>query len=82
MPTVRPSASIEVFEMTAREAIERLDALRVSGEANELRREALALLALFRSWSVRAPSPEDRAASITRLMSMHRAVEEYVARHR
>jgi len=38
------------------------------------------LLALFRSWKVRAPNPEERAAAISRLMDVHRASEELASK--
>ena len=78
--TARSSGTIAVFERTATEAIERLDDLPLSEESVDLRREAVALQALFRSWSVRAPDPEERTRAISRVMDLHRAVEEYAAR--
>jgi hypothetical protein len=77
VPTVRPSGTIAVFEQTLVEAIARLEGLP---EAEELRRDAGALLALFRSWKVRAPNPEERAAAISRLMDVHRASEELASK--
>ena len=79
-PTARSSGTIAVFERTATEAIERLDDLPLSEESVDLRREAVALQALFRSWSVRAPDSEARALAISRVMALHRDVEEYAAR--
>jgi len=71
-----------VFEQTLVEAIERLDGLAASDEGTELRQEAVAMQSLFRSWKVRAPSPEERASTIARLMDIHRAVEELAAHSR
>lgn len=78
--TTRSSGTIAVFERTATEAIERLDGLPLSEDSVDLRREAISLQALFRSWSIRAPDPEARARAIARVMDLHRAVEEYAAR--
>jgi len=58
----------------------KLDALPASEERADLRREAVALRAMFRSWSVRAPNPEERAAAISRLIGAHRAIEEHAMR--
>ncbi len=80
VPTVRPSGTVAVFEQTIVEAIERLDSLPASDEVTELRREIVALQALFRSWKVRVPNPEERATAISRLMSLHRASEELATR--
>ena len=80
VPTVRPSGTLAVFERTLAEAIDKLDGLPASDEGGEWRREAVALQALFRSWKLRAPPPEDRAAAISRLMDVHRAVEELAAK--
>ena len=79
VPTARSSGTIAVFEQTATESIARRDALPASEESADLRREAIALQAIFRSWSVRAPESEPRAAAISRLMDLYRAVEEYAA---
>jgi hypothetical protein len=78
--TARSSGTVAVFERTATEAIDRLDALPLSEESVDLRREAVALQALFRSWTIRAPDPEARAGAISRVMDLHRSVEEYAAR--
>lgn len=78
-PTPRVSGSIAVFLQTAIEAIDKLDSLPPTEESAELRREAVALQALFKSWDVRAPRSEDRAQALSRLMDLHRAVAEYVA---
>lgn len=78
--TARSSGTIAVFEQTATEAISRLDGLPLSEEAYDLRREAVSLQAIFRSWAVRQPDPEARAMAISRVMDLHRAVEEYAAR--
>jgi len=80
VPTVRPSGTIAVFEQTLVEAIAKLEGLPASDEREELRRDAVAMQALFRSWKVRAPSPEERAAAISRLMDVHRAVEELASK--
>ena len=80
VPTVRPSGTLAVFEQTIVEAIEKLEGLPASDEREELRRDAVAMQALFRSWKVRAPSPEERAAAISRLMDVHRAVEELASK--
>lgn len=69
-----------MFERTTVEAIEKLDGLPASDDESELRREAMALLALFRSWKIRTPNPEDRALAISRLMDVHRAVEELASK--
>jgi len=79
-PTHRSSGTIALFEQTASEAVRRLDALPVSEGVVDLRREAVALQALFRSWKVRSPPPEERAQAVARVMDLHRAVEECVAR--
>lgn len=81
-PTPRASGSLAVFLQTASEAMEKLDACPVTEESVELRREAVALAALFRSWDRRAPGQDDRASALSRLMDLHRAVAEYVAEHR
>jgi hypothetical protein len=78
--TSRSSGTIAVFERTATEAIERLDRLPMSEENVDLRREAISLQAIFRSWSIRQPDPEARAMAISRVMDLHRTVEEYAAR--
>lgn len=80
VPTVRPSGTLAVFEQTLVEAIAKLEGLPASDEREELRRDAVAMQALFRSWKVRAPSPEERAAAISRLMDVHRAVEELASK--
>lgn len=80
--TSRSSGTIAVFEKTATDAIGRLDDLPLSEESVDLRREAVALQALFRSWDIRAPDPEARALAVSRIMDLHRAVEEYAARQR
>jgi hypothetical protein len=82
VPTVRPSGSLALFEQTLVEAIEKLDGLPKSDECADLRREAVATQALFRSWKVRTPEPKARAAAISRLMGLYRAVEELAARSR
>lgn len=74
VPTVRPSGTVAVFESTLAEAAEKLG--EFGPEGAELRRDVTALQALFRSWKVRAPNPEERAVAISRLMDVHRAVEE------
>lgn len=78
--TARSSGTIAVFERTAGEAIERIDGLPPGEEGADLRREAVALQATFRSWDVRPPQPEERSRAISRLMDLHRAVEEYATR--
>jgi hypothetical protein len=80
-PTPRSSGSLAVFEQTVTEAIQKLDACAPNDDSAELRQEAVALQALFRSWRVRTPGPEDkeRTSAITRLMALHRAVEEHLA---
>lgn len=78
--TSRSSGTIAVFEQTAAEAIERLAELPLSEESVDLRREAISLQAIFRSWSIRVPDPEARAMAISRVMDLHRTVEEYAAR--
>ncbi len=80
VPTVRPSGTVAVFEQTLVEAIDRLNNLPPSEESVDLRREIVALQALFRSWKVRVPSPADRAAAISRLMDVHRASEELASK--
>lgn len=80
--TARSSGTLAVFEQTASEAIARLDTFPPDEETIDLRREAVALQAMFRAWSVRAPEPEARAVTISRLMDLHRAVEEYAAAKR
>ena len=82
VPTVRPSGSLALFEETLVESIEKLDGLPASDERAELRREAVATQALFRSWKVRTPEPKIRAAAVSRLMSLYRAVEELAATKR
>ncbi len=77
---MRPSGTLAVFEQTLVEAIERLDGLEASDEVAEVRREVVALQALFRSWKVRAPNPEERSAAISRLMDVHRASEELASK--
>jgi len=79
-PTDRSSGTLAVFVRTTEEILDRLAVLPPSEEALDLHREAVALLALFRSWSVKAPEPVFRARSITRLMDLHRATEEYAAK--
>jgi hypothetical protein len=81
-PTVRPSGTLAVFERTIVEAIERLDGLPTSDEVTDLRREVVAMQALLRTWKVRTPKSEDRAAGVSRLMSLYRAVEELAATKR
>lgn len=78
--TSRSSGTVALFEQTATEAIGRLDALPLSEESVDLRREAVALQATFRSWATRSPKPEERTAAVSRIMDLHRAVEEYAAR--
>jgi hypothetical protein len=80
-PTNRSSGTIALFEQTASDAVRRLDALPVSEEVVDLRREAVSLQALFRSWVVRSPPLDERAAAVSRVMDLHRAVEECVAKH-
>lgn len=79
VPTVRPSGSIATFERIADELLEKLGSLSINDTTNELRRDVKAIGALFRSWKTRAPTPEERASAITRLMDLHRAIEEYAA---
>lgn len=80
--TARSSGTIAVFERTIGEAIERLDQTPKSDDSADLRREAVALQAMFRSWTKRPPAPEERSKAISRVMDLHRAVEEYAARSR
>jgi hypothetical protein len=68
-----------LFEQTLVEAIEKLRGL---SDVEDLRREVVAMQALFRSWRVRTPRPEDRAAAISRLMSLYRAVEAISSEHK
>ena len=77
VPTVRPSGSLAMFERTLVEALEKLEGLP---DSEELRREVVAMQALFRSWKVRAPRPEDRAAGVSRFMTLYRAVEELASK--
>ena len=79
-PTPKDSGTLAVFEQTCTEAIEKLDALPASELAVDLRREAVALGALFRSWTMRAPLPEERASAVGRLMDLHRAVAELASK--
>jgi len=81
-PTVRPSGTIALFAQTADKAIEKLDSLRPTQESSELRREAVALRALFRSWDKHAPKPTERAHAVSRLMDMYSAIEEYAAQQK
>jgi len=67
--------------MVCLDAIDRLEALPVSEETVDLKREAGALGALFRSWLTRAPEVHERTAAVNRLMAMHRAVAELASRH-
>ena len=66
-----------MFERTLVEALEKLEGLP---DSEELRREVVAMQALFRSWKVRAPRAEDRAAGVSRLMTLYRAVEELASK--
>ena len=77
VPTVRPSGSLAMFERTLVEALEKLEGLP---DSEELRREVVAMQALFRSWKVRTPRAEDRAAGVSRFMTLYRAVEELAAK--
>lgn len=79
---MRASKTIEAFEKTANESIAKLKAMPPTEESADLRREAVALRALFRSWNTRAPTLEERSAAIARLIGVHRAIEEYAAEHR
>ncbi len=79
-PTVRPSGTVAVFERTLVEALDRLDNLPPSEESVDLRREIVALQAVFRAWTVRTPSREERTAAISRLMDVHRASEEIASK--
>ena len=79
-PTPKASGTLAIFEQTAAEAIEKLKTCPTSEESADLYREAVALQALFRSWDTRPPLPEERAKAVSRLMDLHRAVSEYVAR--
>jgi hypothetical protein len=79
-PTPRASGSLAVFEITCEECIERLDGLAPSEEQIDLKRQVGAMLALFRSWDKRPPAPEERAQAVSRLMDLHRAVEELATR--
>jgi len=78
--TSRSSGTVALFLQTAIEAIERLDRLPLSEESIDMRREAVALQAIFRSWDTRPPDPESRARAVSRVMDLHRGVEEYTAR--
>ena len=78
--TARSSGSLALFLQTAIEAIEKLDTLPTSEDTIDLRREAIALQAIFRSWDLRAPPPEERASAVGRVMDLHRAVEECAAK--
>ena len=80
VPTVRPSGTIAVFEQTLVEAIGKLSSMLPSDDVTDLRREAVALRSLFRAWKMRTPQPEERAAAISRLMDLHRSVEELASR--
>ena len=75
-PTPKDSGTLAVFEQTCVEALGKLDALPVSEASVDLRREAIALAAMFRSWTTHSPQPAERAAAVTRLMDLHRAVAE------
>jgi len=66
-----------LFEETLVEAIEKLRGLP---DAEELLREAVAMQALFMSWRIRTPEPKVRAAAVSRLMTLYRAVEELASK--
>lgn len=79
-PTPRASGTVATFELTCEEAMSKLDSLPPSEEGVDLRREVVALQALFRSWETRAPSTQERAAAVARLMDAYRAVSELASK--
>jgi hypothetical protein len=81
-PTHRDSGSLSVFENTAAEALTTLEEFSLDEEGHELMHEARELATIFAAWRSLPPSPEDRTVAITRVMTLHRSVGEYVVRRR
>lgn len=69
--------SSPLFERNAEETAERLS--HVDGPAAAaLHREALELVALFRSWAEERPDPADRVAAINRLFDLNRRAMDFL----
>jgi len=79
MGTNVESESGPVFLQSTEELIGLLSR-ETSPAASRLIEEARTLAALFRSWDVRRPRPEDRVAVIRRLVELNRIARELVSR--
>jgi IS30 family transposase len=75
------SASLPMFEHTAREIADDLGR-DPSPVAQEIARRAREMVELFSSWGAQAPSDEDRAHAIQKVLDLHREAHEYQARRR
>jgi hypothetical protein len=81
-PTRKDSGTLGIFESTAREALQALDAEGLDERGEELRHEARELVTVFQAWKERRPEAEDRTAAISRVMTLHRNVAEYMVERR
>jgi hypothetical protein len=80
-PTPRSSGTLPIFLDTVTTALERLAIFGKRDDRDtELYAEAQALLSVLGSWKGTEPAAEERAHIISRVLDLHRGVEEYVAR--
>jgi hypothetical protein len=75
------SASLSIFEHTAREIAEDMGR-DPSPVAQDIARRAGEMMDLFRSWGAQAPSDEARAQAIKNVLDLHREAHEYQASRR
>jgi hypothetical protein len=80
--TRRDSGSLEVFETTATEALSKLVALGLDAEGETLAGEARQLVTILRAWRVKPPHSAERPPVVERVLTLHRAVEEYLVARR
>jgi transposase len=75
----RPSRTLEVFEKTCQECLQKLDDLGLDLEGRTLRHEAVELITMLQAWRTIPPSDDDRVTIINRVMKLHRSLCEYLA---
>lgn len=81
MPVHKPNPTPLLFERNAKEIIARLGP-DSSPEAQELRKEANELIALFRDWMILRPSDPIRHDAVNRLFALHRRAMNYFLKRR
>ncbi len=75
------SASLPMFEYTAREIADEMGRDRLP-EAQDVARRARELAELFRSWGFENPPDEIRSQAIQKVIDLHREAQEYQASRR